>query len=59
MSLDAGASVVVIVTKDPSVMTPVKVWQGAELQTTATVTPWTDDYSDIISALWRVYGTKP
>ena len=24
----------------------------------ATVTAWTDDYSDIVSALWRVYGAK-
>lgn len=59
VSLDSTPSVVVIVTKDPAVMAPVKDWQGAELQTAATVTPWTDDYSDIVSALWRVYGHKP
>lgn len=58
VSLDSAPSVVVIVTKDPAVLAPVKDWQGAKLQDSATVTPWTDDYSDIVSALWRVYGGK-
>lgn len=58
ISLDSAPSVVVVVTKDPSAIVPVKDWQGATMQTAATVTAWTDDYSDIVSALWRVYGRK-
>nr|HPG89283.1 fused MFS/spermidine synthase [Hyphomicrobium sp.] len=58
VSLDSAPSVVVMVTKDSSVLSPVKDWQGATLQSSATVMPWTDDYSDIISALWRAYGRK-
>ncbi|MBK9079454.1 MAG: fused MFS/spermidine synthase [Hyphomicrobium sp.] len=58
VSLDSAPSVVVIVTKDPASIAPVKDWQGATMQDAATVTAWTDDYSDIISALWRVYGPK-
>ena len=58
VSIDSAPSVVVIVTKNRAVITPVLAWQGARLQDTAMVTPWTDDYSDIVSALWRVYGRK-
>lgn len=58
VSLDSASSVVVIVTKDPAVIAPVKDWQGATMQNAAIVPPWTDDYSDIVSALWRVYGPK-
>lgn len=59
VSIDSVPSVVVIVTKDPAVIAPVKDWQGAKLQDAASVPAWTDDYSDIVSALWRVYGRKP
>ncbi len=58
ISLDSAPSVVVIVTKNPAVLAPVKGWQGATGQNAASVTAWTDDYSDIVSALWRVYGPK-
>lgn len=58
VSLDSAPSVVVIVTKDPAAIRPVKDWQGAVMQDAASVTAWTDDYSDIVSALWRVYGRK-
>lgn len=56
--LDSAPSVVVIVTKDAAAMAPVQDWPEAKMQQAATVTPWTDDYSDIVSALWRVYGHK-
>ena len=58
ISLDSAPSVVVIVTKTAASMAPVKAWPEAVMQDAATVKPWTDDYSDIISALWRVYGRK-
>jgi spermidine synthase len=58
VSLDSAPSVVVIVTKDPAALAPVAHWQGATIQTGAAVAAWTDDYSDIVSALWRVYGAK-
>ncbi len=57
-SLDAAPSVVVVVTKMPQSLAPVLAWPDAAEQTSAAVTPWTDDYSDIISAMWRVYGHK-
>ena len=55
-SIDATPSVVVVITKRAEPMQAALAWQGAAPQKQATVTPWTDDYSDIISALWRVYG---
>ena len=55
-SIDATPSVVVVITKRTEPMQAALAWQGAAPQKQATVTPWTDDYSDIISALWRVYG---
>lgn len=58
VSLDAAPSVVVLVTKDAAAMAPIKEWPDAKPQPRATVTAWTDDYSDIVSALWRVYGPK-
>ncbi len=58
VSFDSAPSVVVIVTKDAAAIAPVAQWQGAKMQDGATVPAWTDDYSDIVSALWRVYGAK-
>ena len=58
VSVDKAASVVVLVTKDAASMAPIKAWPDAQMQDHATVTAWTDDYSDIISAMWRVYGAK-
>ncbi|MEQ1653000.1 MAG: hypothetical protein ABL897_10960, partial [Hyphomicrobium sp.] len=55
---DSAASIVVIATKSETSIRPVAAWGDAKMQQTATVAPWTDDYSDIISALWRVYGPK-
>lgn len=54
--LDASPSVVVVVTKAAAQMALVSKWPDARLQSDASVAPWTDDYSDIVSALWRVYG---
>ncbi len=56
ISFDSAPSVVVLITKHPEPMAAVSAWPGAMPQTRAAVTPWTDDYSDIVSALWRVYG---
>ncbi len=55
-TIDAAPSVVVVITKRAETMQGALAWPGAAPQKLATVTPWTDDYSDIISALWRVYG---
>jgi spermidine synthase len=53
--LDAAPSVVVIVTKDEASLAPVKAWSDAKGQSAPVVKAWTDDFSDVVSALWRVY----
>ncbi|MDX2307266.1 MAG: class I SAM-dependent methyltransferase [Hyphomicrobium sp.] len=61
-SMDAGAmpedmgSIVVIVTKSPAVFSAFREWRDTEVVASATVPAWTDDYSDILSALRRHYG---
>ncbi len=54
--MDVASSTVVLVTKSPEVMARIASWPEAQPQTNASVPAWTDDYSDIVSALWRVYG---
>lgn len=53
--LDAAPSVVVVVTKDEASLAPVKGWSDAKVQPAPVVKAWTDDFSDVVSALWRVY----
>lgn len=57
-SLAATPSVVVLVTKNPAAIQSIAAWPDAKVQQSPTVKAWTDDYSDIVSALWRVYGPK-
>ncbi len=49
-------SIVVLAAKSPAAFAPFRTWGDAQVQTTATVRPWTDDYSDVISAFWRRYS---
>jgi spermidine synthase len=51
-----SASMVVVAAKSDASFAAFKAWPDAEVQTAATVKAWTDDFSDVISALWRVYG---
>lgn len=48
-------SIVVLVAKDERAFQPFKSWPGAEIVERASVKAWTDDYSDILSALIRHY----
>lgn len=50
---DKARSYAVLVTKSAS--SSISTWPGALPPATTTVRAWTDDYSDIISALWRRY----
>ena len=56
-NFDSAPSLVVFVTKTDAAMQPVRVYPFvSELPRTA-VTPWTDDYSNILSAFWRRYAS--
>lgn len=48
-------SIVVVVTKSDKAIAPFLKWDDAEFVTEPGVKPWTDDYSDIVSALVRHY----
>ena len=52
---DAVNSQVMFVAKVEGRLGPVLSWQGASLADPAGVSPWTDDYSDILTAIWRKY----
>jgi spermidine synthase len=58
VSLDTSPSVVVVVTKDAASFAPLADLNDAAVQTKPAVKAWTDDFSDVISALWRVHGGK-
>ena len=55
-AVDATTSIVVVIAKHAAPLAAISGWPGATIQAALPVTPWTDDYSDVISALWRVYG---
>ena len=52
-SFDSSPSVVVVVTKAAASFAPIAAWPDAKVQVQASVKPWTDDFSDVISALLR------
>jgi hypothetical protein len=52
---DAVNSQVMFVGKSKAALGPVMSWQGASIANPAGVAPWTDDYSDILTAIWRKY----
>lgn len=54
--LDAAPSMVVIITKSRAAFAPFEAWSDAKVQTQAVVTAWTDDFSDVVSALYRGYA---
>ena len=56
---DTAPSLVVFLTKTDAAMQPIRVYPFvSELPRTA-VTPWTDDYSNILAAFWRRYTNGP
>ena len=54
-NFDQAASQVVFFTKDAAAMQPVRVFPYMTDMPATTSAAWTDDYSNIISAMWRKY----
>ena len=52
---DAVSSQVVLIARSKEALGDVLTWPGASVADPADVTPWTDDYSDILSSIWRKY----
>jgi hypothetical protein len=54
----ALASQVVLIARDSELLTPALAWHRARRLDSPSVQPWTDAYSDFISAVWRRYKAK-
>jgi hypothetical protein len=54
----ALASQVVLIARDTELLAPALAWHRARGLDAPSVQPWTDDYSDFISAIWRRYKAK-
>ena len=54
---DSAPSLVVFVTKTETAMQPIRVYPFVSKLSLTAVTPWTDDYSNILSAFWRRYAS--
>ena len=54
----ALASQVVLIARDSELLAPALAWHRARRLDSPSVQPWTDAYSDFISAVWRRYKTK-
>lgn len=52
---DASGSLVVFVTKSDVAMQPIRVLPFVDEMPEAATAPWTDDFSNILSAIWRKY----
>ena len=52
-SYESSANSVVFVARDPKTLEHVLTWPHASKAAPSDVTPWTDDYSNIVSAIWR------
>jgi hypothetical protein len=57
-SPDALNSNVVLISRDRAMLEPALAWQGAKRLYAGSVRAWTDDYSDIVSALIRRHVAK-
>jgi spermidine synthase len=54
-TFDEASSHVVLVAKSRDALKGVLGWSDVTEITAVTVTPWTDDYSDIVGSIWRNY----
>jgi hypothetical protein len=54
-TFDKARSQVVLVSRSAKTMEAVLAWPDAKPLTAGTARPWTDDYSDILGAIWRKY----
>ncbi len=55
-TFDAVPSTVMLMSRHPQTIAPALAWQGAAKAGAGSVKAWTDDYSDIMSALVRSLG---
>jgi len=54
----ALASQVILIARDGELLAPALAWHHARRLDSPSVPPWTDAYSDLISAVWRRYKAK-
>ena len=52
---DASGSEVLFLAKHQEALTPILQWPGSQPAVAPRVKPWTDGYSDVLSAVWRFY----
>jgi len=50
---DAASSEVMFIARDPAALAPIRAWAGARPVTATSARAWTDDYSDVLSAILR------
>ena len=53
VSIEQAASSIVVLAKNAGALAPVLALDGARAVTWSTATPWTDDYSNVVMAIWR------
>jgi hypothetical protein len=56
---DAQPSRVVFVARDKAALSEIASWPDGKLDPTSTASAWTDDYSDVLSALFRQLTSAP
>ena len=52
-SIEQAASSIVVLAKNAEALAPVLALKGARAITASTATAWTDDYSNVVMAIWR------
>jgi hypothetical protein len=52
---DGAPSDVIFVTRSARAIAPILAWSDSKQVTEAEIAPWTDDYSNVPSAIWRRY----
>ncbi|MCB1519338.1 MAG: fused MFS/spermidine synthase [Hyphomicrobiaceae bacterium] len=53
VSYESSLSSVLFIAKNQASLAPVLAWPRAKSMESSKLTPWTDDYSNIIAAIWR------
>jgi hypothetical protein len=51
--MDASASSVVFVSRSAEIIAPARGFAGASMDADPVIKPWSDDYSDVVGAIWR------
>lgn len=58
ISFETSANSVIFIARSRELLATVLAWPHAREITSSGLRPWTDDYSDIISAIWRKVGSR-